>query len=316
MSSNLQLAAFICLLFTCHVTAMPTKTNTNDRPVIGILTQMVSDEEMKPYGETYIPAAYVKYIESGGSRVMPIRVIYSTEYYEDVFQKINGLLLIGGAADLEKSAFAKVAKIFFDLALKANDAGDFFPIWGTCMGMQQLSVLVAGENLLSKTTAENVALPLNFTAEGFMSRMFQNFPPDLMKAIAQEPLTGNFHHYGLTIKTFRESEKLSNFFNILSTNIAENGEHFVSTIEAKKYPFYGVQWHPEVNRFMWDSSKNFPHSYHAVQLSTLLSEFFVNEGRRSLHHFEHPEEEAEALIYNYTPMYAANFTAYQQIYFF
>lgn len=316
MLGNLQLAAFTSMLFTSYVTAMPTRTNTNDRPVIGILTQIVSDEEMKPYGETYIPSAYVKYIESGGSRVMPIRVIYNTEYYEDIFQKINGLLLIGGAADLMKSDFARVAKIFFDLALKANDAGDFFPIWGTCMGMQQLSVLVAGQNLLSKTTAENVAMPLNFTADAYMSRMFQGFPSDLMKATGQEPLTGNFHHYGLTIKTFQENEKLSDFFTILSTNIADNGEDFISTIEAKKYPIYGVQWHPEVNRFMWDSKKNFPHSYHAVQLSTLLSEFFVNEGRRSLHHFEHPEEEAKALIYNYTPVYAANFTAYEQIYFF
>lgn len=289
---------------------------TNDRPVIGILTQIVTDEEMKPYGDTYIPASYVKYIESGGSRVMPIRVTYGTEYYEDIFQKINGLLLIGGAADLEKSDFARVARIFFNLTLKANDAGDFFPIWGTCMGMQELTVLVAGENLLSKTTAENVALPLNFTSEGYMSRMFQDFPSDLMKAIAHEPLTGNFHHYGLITKTFQENKLLNSFFTILSTNIAVNGAHFVSTIEAKKYPIYGVQWHPEVNRFMWDSKKNFPHSYHAVQLSTLLSEFFVNQGRRSLHHFEDPEEEAKALIYNYTPVYAANFTSYEQIYFF
>lgn len=39
----------------------------------GILTQVVTDGIMKPYGKTYIPASYVKYIESGGSRVMPIR---------------------------------------------------------------------------------------------------------------------------------------------------------------------------------------------------------------------------------------------------
>lgn len=46
---------------------------------------------------------------------------------------------------------------------QANDAGDHFPIWGTCMGMQLLTVLVAGENLLTNTTAENIALPLNLT---------------------------------------------------------------------------------------------------------------------------------------------------------
>lgn len=48
---------------------------------------------------------------------------------------------------------------------------------------------------------------------------------------------------------------------------------------GKRYPFYGVQWHPEVNRFQWDRKLNFPHSPHAVQLSSLLAEFFVNEGK-------------------------------------
>lgn len=39
-------------------------------------------------------------------------------------------------------------------------------------------------------------------------------------------------------------------------------------------------------------------------------------GRRSLHHFDKPEEEASSLIYNYTPVYAANITGYEQLYFF
>lgn len=50
-------------------------------------------------------------------------------------------------------------------------------------------------------------------------------------------------------------------------------------MSGKKYPFYGVQWHPEVNRFQWNSKMKFPHSPHAVQLSSLLAEFFVNEGK-------------------------------------
>ncbi|XP_029998452.1 gamma-glutamyl hydrolase isoform X2 [Sphaeramia orbicularis] len=319
---NTDFSGFLFLFFTCcscFVKTMPTTLNRetpNDRPIIGILTQQVSDESMKPYGRTYIPASYVKYIESAGSRVMPIRLTLSTADYENIFRKINGLLFIGGAVDLEKSDYARVAKIFYKLALTANNAGDVFPIWGTCMGLQLLTVLVAGENLLTNTLAENVALPLNLTTDAYSSRMFEDFPHELMRAVTQEPLTGNFHHYGVTVKNFEENEKLQSFFSILSSNIAVNGAHFVSTIEGKKYPFYGVQWHPEVNRFQWNSEMNFPHSLHAVQLSSQLAEFFVNEGRRSLHRFDNPEEEAASLIYNYTPMFAGNFTGYEQIYFF
>ncbi|XP_071750984.1 gamma-glutamyl hydrolase [Centroberyx gerrardi] len=313
--------ACMCVVFvSCSCSnALPTKPNqeaVNYRPIIGILTQMVVDDAMKPFGTTYIPASYVKYMESSGSRVVPVRLTHTTAEYEKIFHSINGLLLIGGAVDLEKSDFARVAGIFYRLALTANDAGDFFPIWGTCMGMQLLTVLVAGENLLSNTTAENIAMPLNLTAEAQSSRMFEGFPMEVMKALTHEALTGNFHKYGVTVKAFHENEKLEHFFTILSTNVAENGAHFVSTMEGKRYPFYGVQWHPEVNRFQWDSKHHFPHSPNAVLVSSLLADFFVNEGRRSSHCFAEPGEEASSLIYNYTPVFAGNFTGYEQIYFF
>ncbi|XP_008334216.1 gamma-glutamyl hydrolase [Cynoglossus semilaevis] len=299
--------------------ALPTvfkRNPMNDRPVFGILTQIVTDDVLKPFGKTFIPASYVKYMESAGSRVMPIRLTHTTEEYEDIFRKINGLLFIGGAVDIETSEFARVAKIFYNLALKANDKGDFFPIWGTCLGMQLLTVLVCGENLLEKTTAENIALPLNLTTEAYSSRMFRDFPEDFMKILTQEPLTGNFHHYGLTVETFQKNEMLHNFFSLLSTNTAENEAHFVSTVEGRRYPFYGVQWHPEGNRFQWNTRLNFPHSAHGAHLSSLMAEFFVNEGRKSFHHFDNPTEEASSLIYNYTPVYSANISAYDQLYFF
>ncbi|KAL4635999.1 gamma-glutamyl hydrolase-like isoform X1 [Arapaima gigas] len=309
-----MLAVFVVLCGVCasRVSAGP----LNDRPVIGILTQETEDEDMKPLGRTYIPASYVKYLESGGSRVVPIRLNQSQAEYEKIFKSINGMLYIGGAVDLVSSDYAKAAHIFFQLALKANDMGDHFPLWGTCMGFQLLTVMVAGENLLTNTTAENLTLPLNLTAEAWSSRIFQNFPVKLLKAVSQEPLTGNFHHYGVTEETFKGNKKLQQFFSILSTNVAENGAKFVSTMEGRWYPFYGVQWHPEVNRFQWRPSFQFPHSSNAVQVSSLLSEFFVNEARKSLHHFPSPEEETAALIYNYTPMYVGGFTAYEQCYFF
>ncbi|XP_012676893.2 gamma-glutamyl hydrolase [Clupea harengus] len=288
----------------------------NERPIIGILTQEVSDDDMRPFGKTYIPASYVKYIESAGSRVVPIRLNQTQAEYEKIFTEINGLLFIGGAVDLVKSDYAQTAMFFYQLAVKANDAEDFFPLWGTCMGFQLLTVLVAGEDLLSRTTAENIAMPLNLTTEARSSRMFEDFPPDLFSSLSQKPLTGNFHHYGVTEKVFTENDRLREFFSVLSTNIAEDGSVFVSTMEGKQYPFYGVQWHPEVNRFQWNPKYHFPHAVDAVRVSVLLADFFVNEGRKSSHHFTDVEDENEALIYNYNPVYIGNFTGYEQAYFF
>lgn len=62
----------------------------------------------------------------------------------------------------------------------------------------------------------------------------------------------------------------------------------------------------------------------AISLPLIYSRLFFQplvshvlcSGRRSLHQFDNPEEETLPLIYNYTPVYAANFTKYEQIYFF
>ncbi|CAL8296187.1 gamma-glutamyl hydrolase [Gadus morhua] len=313
-------AAYVFLLLVRHYTdAMSSERHheaINNRPIIGILAQEVVDDVMKPFGKTYIPDSYVKYIESGGSRVVPIRLTLTATEYEKIFRSINGLLLIGGSTDLETSDFARVSKIFYHLAVKANDGGDYFPIWGTCLGMQLLTVLVAGENLLSPTPAENIPLPLNLTPDVHSCRMFKGFPSEVMTALSREPLTGNFHKFGITNETFAGNEKLHTFYTVLSTNVAENGATFISTMEAKNYPFYGVQWHPEVNRFQWAPDVQFPHSPYAVRVSSLLAEFYIDEGRRSFHSYDTPDEEASSLIYNYQPVYAGNLTRYEQIYFF
>lgn len=43
---------------------------------------------------------------------------------------------------------------------QANDRGDYFPVWGTCLGFEQLTVLTSGEKLLIRTNTSGMALPL------------------------------------------------------------------------------------------------------------------------------------------------------------
>lgn len=286
----------------------------NQRPIIGILAQESDDPDLQ-YGKSYIAAPYVKYLESAGCRVVPIRLNLACDEYERIFYSINGILFPGGAVDLETSSFAKAAKIFYDLALKAFDAGDYFPMWGTCLGLQLLVTITAERDLLINTDTENIALPLNLTTAAASSKMFQNFPPDLYKAMSVEPLSANFHHFSVAVQTFLENEKLNKFYSILSTDTDRKGVQFVSTMEGIRYPFYGVQWHPETSRFQWQPDMAFPHSPNAVRLSFLLADFFVNEARKNFHHFPSPEEEKAALIYNYSPRYVPT-SSYIQVYFF
>ncbi|NXT85073.1 GGH hydrolase, partial [Zapornia atra] len=116
-------------------------------------------------------------------------------------------------------------------------------------------------------------------------------------------------------QNFTKNEKLRNFYNVLTTNTADEVE-FISTMEAYKYPIYGVQWHPEKNTFEWKNSTAIPHSPLAVKATYYIADFFINEARKSLHHFSSEEEERKELIYNYTPVYTGPFSSFQQVYFF
>jgi len=48
--------------------------------------------------------------------------------------------------------------------VKANDAGDVFPLWGTCNGFELLMSLGAGgEDVTSSVDAEDYSVPLNLS---------------------------------------------------------------------------------------------------------------------------------------------------------
>ncbi|KAK7878193.1 hypothetical protein WMY93_031190 [Mugilogobius chulae] len=156
-------------------------TSENDSPIIGVLSQEVNEYTAKRNGESYIAASYVKFVESGGARVIPVMINQTEEEYKTLFNSINGILFPGGGVSLISSGYAKAAKIFYKLAIEANQRGDYFPIWGTCLGFEQLAYLTAQENLLVNTNTTGVSLPLNFTNEATKSRMFKDFPADLMQ---------------------------------------------------------------------------------------------------------------------------------------
>ena len=52
---------------------------------------------------SYIAASYVKFVESGGARVVPILINQPDDYYGMMFASTNGLLIPGGAQDFDDS---------------------------------------------------------------------------------------------------------------------------------------------------------------------------------------------------------------------
>jgi gamma-glutamyl hydrolase len=68
-------------------------------------------------------------------------------------------------------------------------------------------------------------------------------------------------------------------------------------MEAKDYPFYGVQFHPEKNLFEWkvyaDRTAN--------DIIQMLSNKFVEQARKSQNSFANDSEFFEKSIYRHDP---------------
>ena len=80
---------------------------------------------------------------------------------------------------------------------------------------------------------------------------------------------------------------VQNFFDVLATNEDRNGVEFASLMEAKHYPFFTSQFHPEKNAAEWsqgwESERAEAHSSAAVGAMSYFAKFFVDEARKSQH---------------------------------
>lgn len=292
---------------------------TTDRPIIGIVAQHLYSDVYDPSSNrTYIAASYVKFIEASGGRVVPIFVNQTDEYYERIFNSVNGVLFPGGQADLRSSGYERATKVLFDLAVKANQKGTHFPIWGTCLGLEDLTRLAIDKLVLRRCNATDLALPLDFTSDYRKSRMFGKLPKDLQRALRTEPITYNAHRFCLTPENFT-AFGLDKIFKPLSTNVDREGVTFISSFEGRRLPFYAVQFHPEKTNFEWERTAHHtsvPHGPDALSISQYLGNFFISEARKNLHKFATEEEEQRALIYNYPATFTQKHSLYTQMYIF
>ena len=244
------------------------------KKIVGIITVPLSPGK-KYYtvcGDSYISSAHITWLTNQNLEVLAIP--YTTTDYKYYFDRINGLYLpSGGVFASNSDDYYKCCKQFLELAIHANDSGDYFPIWGGCMGMQQMLIIGDGHDnmkfLEEFDSYDNLMLPLIFTDEGVDSKMMSHAKknhPDYIVELMTKDETLNNHMMGISPKKFNKSSRLSSFYKIVSYNYDRKGKKFVSTIEGIKHPFYGVQWHPERSRQM-----------------DYFSEFFASEVKKNKH---------------------------------
>ena len=108
-----------------------------DRPVVGIFSY--PHHHHNNVEGTYIAASYVKWLESAGARSIPIPWDASNELVDEIMSQVNGILYPGGADIPLSSAFHRV----WEIAHQFNEQGQYFPIWGTCLGFEIILMLAS-----------------------------------------------------------------------------------------------------------------------------------------------------------------------------
>lgn len=287
-----------------------------DRPVIGVLAQGTYGH-FAQFGNMYIAASYVKFLESAGARVVPIFNNLTSGEAAEAFKVLHGVLLPGGGAGLNDSGYARNSKIFVDLAMSAKEDGEYFPIWGTCRGMEELLAMRAGNSVFDFFEAKNDSLSLKLENGYQASRLLGHCPADVLSWLQNDNLTMNYHRLGITPEKFMSTPDISGFYDLLATSQDRAGRAFVSVMEAKQHPIYATIFHPEKSIFEWRSNLAINHSPHAVRAAQYFANFFVDETRKSVHKFPADTPPTVRLIYNFSPIYTGSFNSlYEQCYFF
>jgi gamma-glutamyl hydrolase len=296
----------------------PLSQSLNNAPVIGILSLPIKPyENFTVNGTSYMASSYVKYLEMAGARVVPIRIDHSFDELGYLFSRLNGILFTGGTANFWSNNntnpptlspdYAAKGCYLYNLVKQSNDQGNFYPLWATCLGFELIHVC---ENNVLGTVSNFNGEPgytavSNFTAAANSSRIFTSqsaqWGQQIMGIMSTQNVTYLNHHHGISPSSYIQYPKLSNMYNILSTMRDKSGTQFVGMVEAKNYPIFGSQFHPEKNLYEWNEDV-IPHFYDAVATTTYLSNFFVAQTRKNTNVF--PQSQlTPSLIYNYPPIF-------------
>ncbi|XP_027926760.1 gamma-glutamyl hydrolase-like [Vigna unguiculata] len=278
----------------------------NPRPVIGILSNPgdgAAGRLSNSSGISYIAASYVKFVESGGARVIPLLYNESPDSLLAKLSLTNGVIFTGGLAS--SGPYLKALQFVFQAALERNDAGEHFPVLGLNLGGNLLIKIVAEqadvlETFNASSLPSSLQLWINALEDG---SLYQTFPLDLLQLVRSECLVLHNHRYAITPRRLQYNRKLSSFFDILATSTDRDNKVFVSTARGTKYPVTVNLWNPEKNAFEWATSLKAPHTANAVLVTQSAANFFVSEARKSSNR---PDAQAvrDNLIYNYKATYS------------
>ena len=286
----------------------------NDKPVIGILTMPLTEMlgESSSKSKSFLPDAYVRWIENSGARVVPIQYNLTKPMMLGVLSQINGVIIFGEAGNEnfiktknkknpDIIRWMKAAFIIYEFAKYENHQDNYFPLLGIGMGYEELYFMEAntnyyknlgtGKRFSSNKLNDLVKIPVKRRPLRLTKTLdkFARFSKKDIKSWSKNKVMYSTNHYGINVKH-------GDFLQIHAKDKSSSKE-FITMYSFKEYPFYGFIFHPEMVYYNWANDK-IPNKNVdvTVDFSQKMSNFFVDECRQNNTQLK----SKKILIYNYT----------------
>lgn len=119
-------------------------------------------------------------------------------------------------------------------------------MWGTCLGFEVMIYYESKYKIkTSHPTSLNERYQIKFIRDKFNKSAFKEImSPNSAKHLEDEAASYFNHHYGFELNDFYKSEDLKKAFNVVAY-YQKKSKDYVAIVQHKKYPIYGVQFHPE-----------------------------------------------------------------------
>jgi len=208
-------------------------------PRLGIILMDIDDAQ-------YMETATHTWLTAAGIELVPILSTCTGAEAAAYFQYIHGLYLHPGfAGGTVSPAVIRLMNTFMAMAEKETD---YFPVWGTCFGMQQMMTYIGGLSGLNSFDSKDYYKRVHGSVSLSninVSRLLKAAPA---KFIHDHYLPWFNHEEGLTVARFMSNPALSKTFRILAKAHDRTGKEYVALIEGKDKPWYGCQFHPEYHK--------------------------------------------------------------------